>query len=473
MLVPTWYPRYHRAMSSAIPAPSLVVREHNGQPFYEAKFRHGGRQVKRRVGPAWLEQQHGAWQPRKGRVTDGYYDERRAHVRAAELATEHVHAVNEAADAQAEQRGAGLTFRYLARDYLDWLASVKGAKPATLRDHRLLLAGVPSDESQLARHDGEIMRALGDQPASAITTKHVRDLLGSIAARGVSPRTVNKHRNLIGAIFSYGVRERDVPDNPVVGIQRRREPNRAALLYYQPHEIEAIADALASGQHREVHEHHARGCTKGNGGTCHCTPTFRARGQEFPDLDQALKHHRSNRDPDELLEDQQSAEAVRVAAYAGLRLGELLALRWRDVDLPGAALTISRAISARIEGPTKSGEIRRVPMADQTRQALARLNQRNNFTSPDDLVFSNALGRPLDGSALRRRYKRARDAAALRPLRWHDLRHTFGSLLIAGGVDIVSVKDALGHSQLSTTSRYLHARPANERAAAFTAAFTP
>ncbi|MGI8902591.1 MAG: tyrosine-type recombinase/integrase [Solirubrobacteraceae bacterium] len=80
---------------------------------------------------------------------------------------------------------------------------------------------------------------------------------------------------------------------------------------------------------------------------------------------------------------------------------------------------------------------------------------------------------PLDGSALRRRYKRARDAAGLRALRWHDLRHTFGSLLVAGGVDLVSVKDAMGHSQLTTTSRYLHARPATERAAAFTAAFQP
>lgn len=200
---------------------------------------------------------------------------------------------------------------------------------------------------------------------------------------------------------------------------------------------------------------------------------FRSRGKTFPTLAEALQHHRTNRDQAELLEDQQSAEAVRVAAYAGLRLGELLALRWQDVDFTGAVLTISRAISAGIEGVTKSGEVRRVPMADQTTEALWRLAGRGDFTSADDYVFCNALGRPLDGSALRRRYKRARDAAGLRPLRWHDLRHTFGSLLIAGGVDLVSVKDALGHSQLSTTSRYLHARPVNERAAAFTAAFTP
>jgi integrase len=160
-----------------------------------------------------------------------------------------------------------------------------------------------------------------------------------------------------------------------------------------------------------------------------------------------------------------------VAAYCGLRLGELLVLRWRNVDWRGSALTVERAFSAGIEGTTKSGLVRRVPMADQAAAALDRLSRRDHFTSPDDLVFGNAIGRPLDGSALRRRYKRARDVAGLRPLRWHDLRHTFGSLLVAGGVDLVTVKDAMGHAQLTTTSRYLHARPATEAAAKFTSAF--
>jgi integrase len=124
-----------------------------------------------------------------------------------------------------------------------------------------------------------------------------------------------------------------------------------------------------------------------------------------------------------------------------------------------------------VEGPTKTGKVRRVPMPDQAAAALRRLAERRDFTSPDDYVFCNVYGRRLDDSALRRRYKQARDKAGLRPLRWHDLRHTFGSLLVAGGVDLVSVRDAMGHAELATTSRYLHARPATERAAIFTAAF--
>ena len=83
-------------------------------------------------------------------------------------------------------------------------------------------------------------------------------------------------------------------------------------------------------------------------------------------------------------------------------------------------------------------------------------------------MFANRLGRRLDPSALRRRFERARDAAELEPLRFHALRHTYGSLLVAGGIDLASVKAAMGHSRISTTERYLHARPASELADKFT-----
>ncbi len=94
----------------------------------------------------------------------------------------------------------------------------------------------------------------------------------------------------------------------------------------------------------------------------------------------------------------------------------------------------------------------------------------DEFTGPDDYVFANRLGRRLDPSALRRRFERARDAAGLEPLRFHDLRHTYGSLLVAGGIDLASVKAAMGHSRITTTERYLHARPAGELADRFTRA---
>ncbi|MGH2862972.1 MAG: tyrosine-type recombinase/integrase [Solirubrobacteraceae bacterium] len=74
---------------------------------------------------------------------------------------------------------------------------------------------------------------------------------------------------------------------------------------------------------------------------------------------------------------------------------------------------------------------------DAAAAALERLIQRGHFTYPEDFVFCNLVGRRLDSSALRRRYKRARDAGGLRPLRWHDLCHSYGSMLVAGGIDLV------------------------------------
>jgi integrase len=445
--VPTngWYPRgthtrsrgYDARMVGLSPTASLVVRAHRREPFYEAKFRYEGRQVKRRLGPAWLTRGtgDGTWQQRRGRVADGYLDERRAHVAAAEAVDRFVTEQINAEEIARERRERGVTFREVALAYLEWLQTVKGAKPSTLRSHRSLLAepGIPHRRGK-GSTAGHIMGALGDRPAGEVTTREVEQLLAAVASTGVAPRTVNATREIVGAAFNFGMKSTtfSLPANPVRDTDKRRLPAPRPLAFYAPEEVEAIARALADGEHRP-------------------------EGVERDELAR--------------FEDHRDAEAVRIAAFCGLRLGELMALRWRDVDWAGSALTISRSISAGVEGATKTDQVRRVPLADQPAAALDRLSRREDFVSPSDYVFANAYGRAIDPSALRRRYKSARDAAGLRPLRWHDLRHTFGSLLVASGIDLVSVKDAMGHAQLGTTSRYLHARPARDRAAAFTSAF--
>lgn len=125
-----------------------------------------------------------------------------------------------------------------------------------------------------------------------------------------------------------------------------------------------------------------------------------------------------------------------------------------------------------MEGTTKGRRIRYLPLGDQALGALDRLSRRVNFTSADDYVFAGIAGDRLDPSALRRRYIAARDAAGLPPLRFHDLRHTAGTLLTRV-LDPVTVRDVLGHADLKTTERYLHAVRASRLADAATRAFTP
>jgi integrase len=237
-----------------------------------------------------------------------------------------------------------------------------------------------------------VIAALGDSPAREVTTGEIEDLLRSIASTGVAPRAVNKARQLICAIFSYGMRPSTygLPSNPARRADRRREPDPSPLAFYSPEQVEALARALAAGGHRD--------------------PTRPAVGD-----DESVARAR---------EDSQDAELIRVAAYAGLRRGELVALRWRDVDFPGRKMIVRRSLSAETElRSTKSRRAREVPLPDQAGAALERLSRRGEFTGPDGYVFANRFGRRLDGSALRRRFERGRDAAGLEPLRFHDLRH--------------------------------------------------
>ncbi|HKG62716.1 MAG TPA: tyrosine-type recombinase/integrase [Solirubrobacteraceae bacterium] len=152
---------------------------------------------------------------------------------------------------------------------------------------------------------------------------------------------------------------------------------------------------------------------------------------------------------------EQDAAIFLTAAFTGLRRGELVALRWRDIAFTAQRVRVCGSFAgARLTSP-KSGKVRLVPMAPDVARALARLAARGYWTGDDDLVFPGVTGSYLDASALARRYKAALKRAALRPLRFHDLRHTFGTRMIAKA-DIRRVQEWMGHADVATTMKYLH-----------------
>jgi integrase len=410
------------------PAGALVVVERSDGPIYEAKWRRRGRQVKRRVGPAWLEREAAGedWRPHRGRMPEGYLDEKRATVRMAELIAEHELRERAIEAGERERHERGVTFRELAAEWLEHLERERGAKPSTLSDYRYMLAepGTPHRRGQ-GKSPGHVMAALGDRPAAKVTTREVSAFLRELDDSGVSPRTVNKYRQMLSAIFNYGRRAdaHSLAANPVEATTKRREPPPAVLDFYEPEEIEKLAQAAADGWH-------------------HGPLPARLEPEEI-----AWRRR----------EDWQDSELFRFAAYTGLRLGELLALRWGDVDLEARRLIVHRAVSAGVEGPTKSWQARFIPLADPAAAALTRMQARIDYTAREDYVFCSRLGRRLDPSAVRRRFKGARDAIGLRPLRFHALRHAAGSL-IARHADARFVQEFLGHSRITTTERYMHAK---------------
>jgi integrase len=423
-----------------LPTGALIVRtDAEGAPYFEAKWRRAGAQVKRRVGPAWLEGDASGWRPRRGRVPDGFFDEKRATVRMAQLVAEHDAEAHEIEHALRERQELGASVRELGAEWLEYVWREKGAKPATLQDYGYMLAepGTPHKRGT-GRNAGRILGALGDLQVAKVTTRDIANFLRRLERDGLSPRSVNKHREVLSAMFSYARREDTyaLPHNPVDATNKRREMPPAVLDFFEPEEIESLAEAAERGAHR---------------------------GAQPVDLAPGEVEWRA-------WEDRQDAELYRVAFYTGLRLGELLALRWEDVDLERRRVIVHRAVSAGIEGPTKSRQARSVPLADAPARALQHLADRHDYTDRDDYVFCSRLGRRLDRSAVRRRYTRARDAAGLRALRFHALRHAAGSL-VAREAGAHFVQAFLGHSRLSTTERYLHVKARPEDVATLNRAF--
>jgi integrase len=168
--------------------------------------------------------------------------------------------------------------------------------------------------------------------------------------------------------------------------------------------------------------------------------------------------------------DEQDATIYRTAAFTGLRQGELLALRWADVDFVAGLLHVRRNFTDRREKMPKGKRVRSVPMIPAVVDSLARLKERGHLSKDDDLAFCNTAGEHLNAWSPRRRYYQALEDAGLRRIRFHDLRHCFGSAAITK-LDPYAVQCYMGHQHYSTTQRYLHHRPRPQDARALHEAF--
>jgi integrase len=167
----------------------------------------------------------------------------------------------------------------------------------------------------------------------------------------------------------------------------------------------------------------------------------------------------------------QDAAMFMVAAFCGLRLGELLDLRWRAVNFAGSAIHVESSFVRDVSGTPKSGAGRVVPMAPEVAQALAAHSQRGPVRSDADLVFSGTRGGHVDANKLRLRYYAALERAGVQRVRIHDLRHTFGTVCAAKGIPQTTIKEWMGHADLATTEIYTAFYPQDADAAKISAAF--
>src|SRR4051794_11782158 len=259
-----------------------------------------------------------------------------------------------------------------------------------------------------------LLPPFGSRRLEDITEQQVeRWARGLGAERPLSNATKRKLIVIFHGVMARACRVYRVPVNPVATVEKPRLAVPGAIDVFSPEEVQALVRAAAS---------------------------------------------------------EQDAAIFLTAAFTGLRQGELVALRWRDVDFAGSYIRVTASYTNGELSTPKSGKVRSVPMAPEVGEALARLGQREGYTGPDDLVCVGLADGHLDASALLRRHRTALRTASLRPLRFHDLRHTFATRVIAQA-DIRRVQEWMGHADVQTTMRYLHYAPRHDDAAIVGRAF--
>jgi integrase len=162
-----------------------------------------------------------------------------------------------------------------------------------------------------------------------------------------------------------------------------------------------------------------------------------------------------------------------LALRTGLRKGELLGLRWEDLDLAGATASIRRTLQRTNSGglvalPTKTqSSERRIALPTECLHSLAQHRNRQRQEreaagvgwKASGYVFTRPDGSPIEGATLTRHFNTLLRRATLRRIRFHDLRHSAATLLLEQGVELVVIKELLGHAHIGVTATvYAHVR---------------
>ncbi len=239
--------------------------------------------------------------------------------------------------------------------------------------------------------------------------------------RGVGAKSIRNYIGCLSALLGFAERKGWLPVNVVRHVELPGKPESVEIRFLEPREVRALADATVDGPYRAI--------------------------------DRAL---------------------YLTAAMTGLRQGELVALRWRDVDWTAGRVRVRQNyVLGEFGTPKSRRSTRSVPLADEVAGELDRLSRAAGEATGDGLVFADPhMGGPLDKAAILRRFRRALKAAQLEQShRFHDLRHTFGTRMAAAGVPMRTLQEWMGHRDIETTQRYADYAPSAHEAAFVAAAF--
>lgn len=260
-----------------------------------------------------------------------------------------------------------------------------------------------------------------DKPLSDVSLLDWDTLKAARLKSGIQPATVNRDLDRIKAALAQAVAWDLLDANPLARVKRIKRGIETRVRHLSPAEEKRIRKALVSRESRKAAER-ARG------------DAWRAkRGLEPLGAFKAYADH--------------LMPMTLLALNTGLRRGEITQLQWSDIDLKAKRLTV-RA------GYAKSGKERHVPLNSEAVAVLK--NHRKD---------GDGAGRLFGVLAVKRSWANLMTAAKVEGFRFHDCRHTFASKLVMAGIDLNTVRELLGHSDITMTLRYAHLAPEHKAAA--------
>ncbi len=320
-----------------------------------------------------------------------------------------------------EEKNRPITFGEYAKGWMDGHVSTN-LKPSSKRGYESLL-------------DNLILPALKDRPLAAITREEVKDLCFSLLQEGrirpkatadkkvkdatLSTRTAVYVARTISAIYNHAIEDGIVQANPAL------RPGRFIKTGSRREKVDILT--MKEGDHL---------------------------------LKTAEKHF------------SRSYPLLLTAMRTGMRQGELLALEWGDIDWNGNFIEVRRSTWRGIVGTPKSGKTRRVDMNDrlkavlQRHQTKAKAEALKAGVAVPALVFTSEALTPYDSTNVLKSFRAVLRKAKIREIRFHDLRHSYASWLIANKESLAYVRDQLGHHSIQiTVDLYGHLVPGENREA--------
>jgi integrase len=283
----------------------------------------------------------------------------------------------------------------------EWFASKRKLRPWTRKSYRDAL-------------DRILIPRFGSMKVATITAEHVAALIRALEGRGLASSTIENYLLPLSGTLTFAVRRGLISANPCSLLTNDERPQRRERRQdhvWSDEEIEALI---------AVSEHLAR------------QPESR---YDYSPL-------------------------IRTALFTGLRLGELLGLQWRDVDLQEGVLHVRRQFTrdGQYAAPKTPAAIRRIPLSDEMTKYLAALKLRSRQSNDEDPVFASVSGKPLGHrNVTRRGFEAAARRAGIEGVSFHSMRHAFASRMISRGISSTVLAALMGHeSSAITERRYIH-----------------